>query len=96
MRCIGKDHSSICDKTTTTLSTTRSCSEAYPVVLIDIEGVKCRALIDTAAGASYASNALINYINKKPIRTETKKIETLISTNTIKFKIYSVKVQDIS
>ena len=96
MKCKGKHHSSICDKTTTTLLTTSCWSVTYPVVLIETEGVKCRTLIDTGAGASYASSTLINHINKKPFRTETKKIETLISTNTRNIKIYSVKVQDIT
>ena len=90
MKCKGKHHSSICDKTT------NSCFVTYPVVLIEIEGVKCLALRDTGAQASYASSTLINHINKKPIRTKTKKIETLISTNAKKIKIYSVKIQDIS
>ena len=65
VKCKGKHHSSICDKTTTTLLTTSSCSVTYSVVLIKIEGVKCRALIDTGAGASYALSTLINHINKK-------------------------------
>ena len=95
MKCKGKHHSSICDKTTTTLLTIRSCSVTYPVVLIETEGVKCHALIDTGVGTSYASNTLIDHINKKPIQTETKKIKTLMSTNTRKIKIYSVKIQDV-
>ena len=96
VKCKGKHHSSICDKTTTTLLTTTSCSITYPVVLIEIKEVKCRALMDTGAGASYASSTLMNHINKRPIRTETKKIKTLMSTNTRKIKIYSVKIQDIN
>ena len=88
MKCKGKHHSSICEETTTILLTTSSCSVTYPVVFIEIEGVKSCALIDTRAGASYASNTLINHINKKTIRTETKKIKTLMSTNTRKIKIY--------
>ena len=94
--CKGKNHSSICDKITTTVLTTSSCSVTCPVVLIEIEGVKYRALIDTGAGGSYISSTLINHINKKPIRTETKEIETLIRTNTRKIKIYSVRTEDIN
>ena len=71
-----KHHSPICDKTTTTLLPTSSCSVTYPVILIEIEGVKCSALIDTGAGATYASSTLINHIDKTPVPTEkTKKIE---------------------
>ena len=50
----------------------------YPVLVIEVEGVKCRALIDTGAGSSYESSNLINKINKKPIRRESKRIETLM------------------
>ena len=50
----------------------------YQVLAIEVEGVKCRALIDTGAGSSYASSNLINKINKKPIRRESKRIETLM------------------
>ena len=89
MKCKRKHHSSICDKITSTLLTTSSCSVTYPVVLIEIEAVKYRALIDTGAEASYASSTL-------PIQTEIKKTETLMSTNTRKIKIYSVKTQDIN
>ena len=86
----------MCDKTTTTLTTTSSRSVTYPVFLLEIEEVKWRNLIDTGAGASYASSTLINHINKKPIRTERKKIETLMSINTRKVKIYYVNIQDIN
>ena len=96
MKSKGKHHSLICDKPTTKLLTTSSCSARYPVVLIEIEGVKCRALIYTGAGASYTSSTLINHINKKPIRTETKKIETLMSTNIRNIKINSVRIQNIT
>ena len=89
VKCKRKHHSSICDKITSTLLTTSSCSVTYPVVLIEIEAVKYRALIDTGAEASYASSTL-------PIQTEIKKTETLMSTNTRKIKIYSVKTQDIN
>ena len=47
VKCKGKHHSSICDKTNTALLTTSNCSVTYPVVLIEIEGVKCLAVIDT-------------------------------------------------
>ena len=77
------------------LGTYSSISVTYPVVLIEIEGVKCRSLIDTGAGASYASSTLISHISKNPMQTTTKKIETLMDTNTRKIKIYSVKIQDI-
>ena len=32
----------------------------YPVVKVSVEGVLCRALLDTGAGSSYASAALLD------------------------------------
>ena len=46
--------------------------------MIELEGVKCTALIDTGAGSSYVSSKLISRLNKKPIRKESKRIETLM------------------
>ena len=60
----------------------------YPVLVIEVEGVKYRALIDTGAGSSYASFKLMHNINKKPIRRETKRIETLMHSVVKKTKIY--------
>ena len=39
----------------------------YPVVVVEVQGVKCRALLDTGAGCSYASAALIDHLK---IRTQ--------------------------
>lgn len=79
------------NKTTTPLLTTSSRSLTYPGILIEIEVIKCCALIDTGAGDSYSSSTLINHIDKKPTRTKTKQIKTLRRTNTRIIKIYSVK-----
>ena len=87
VKCKGKHHSSIFDKTTTPMLTTSSCSVKHPTVLIEMDGIKCQTLTDAGAGTSYASSTFISRINKKTIQTETKKIaankiETLMSTNT--------------
>ena len=66
----------------------------YPLVIIDIEGIKCRALIDTGAGASYASSTLIDRINKKHIRKKYKGTETIMSSSTKSIPVYSVEIRD--
>ena len=78
LTCKEKHHTSICEKGSNMLLTTNTSLVTYPVLVIEIEGVRWRALIDTGAGSSYASSKLINKINKKPIRRETKRIETLM------------------
>ena len=37
-------------------------SVIYPVVAVVVDGIKCRALLDTGAGSSYASAALVEQI----------------------------------
>ena len=42
----------------------------YPVVLVEVDGISCRVLLDTGAGSSYALTTLINKLNRKPDRKE--------------------------
>ena len=64
LTCKEKQHTSICEKGSNMLHTTNTSLVTYPVLVIEVEGVKCRALIDTGAGSSYASYKLISKINK--------------------------------
>ena len=70
-KCKRRHHTSICDvpgengpPTVRTkdklLNTATNANKpvVYPVVTADVNGVKCRALIDTEAGSSYASSKL--------------------------------------
>ena len=63
-------------------------------MVVEIEGVKCRALLDTGAGTSYVSSKIIDLVNKKPIRNETKTIQTLMSSSNQKIPVYSVNISD--
>ena len=92
--CKNKHHTSICEQSPDLLLTTNSDRVIYPVVLAKINGVKCRALLDTASGSSYASETLINKLKINPVRNETKTIETLTNFSTRKIKVYQVKIQD--
>ena len=74
------------------LHTPNTSLVTYPVLVIEVEGVKCRALIDTGAGSSYASYKLISKINKKPICRETKRIETLMHSVVKKTEIYQFEI----
>lgn len=62
--CNQKRHTSICDSAprsegllTAHLSDKREV--VYPVVLVNLDGMKTRALLDTGAGSSYASAQLM-------------------------------------
>ena len=79
---------------------TNSNACTYPSVIVNIEEIKCRALVDTRAGASYVSSTIISLINqkvnKKSITTESTGIETLVSSFMINIPVYSVEIKDIN
>ena len=98
--CNSKHHTSISDKNENVLLTTNSNACTYPLVIVRIEGIKCRTLVDTGAGASYVSSIIISLIkhkaNKKPIRTKSKRIETLVSSSMRKILEYLVEIKDVN
>ena len=62
------------------LVATGKSSVTYPVVVVEVCGIRCRALLDTGAGNSYASAALLGRIGEQPVRKEFRRIETLVQT----------------
>ena len=67
----------------------------YTVVVGEIEGVKCRALLNTGSGSSFASSTLITALGKKPVRQEFKSIEMMLQTMTRKIDVYEVEIADV-
>ena len=89
--CQRKHHTSICDKSSTMMMATESLV-IYPVVVVKVNNIMCRALLDTGAGSSYASAAILDRLNLKPIRNETKSIDMMMSSTTRKLEIYDVEI----
>ena len=82
-KCNGRHHTSICDKEPQQLLLT-TCEDAviYPVVVGKVDGITCRALLDTGAGSSYASAALVKHLRKQLAKIEHKRIDMMMcSTN---------------
>ena len=77
-----RHHTSICDSGTTEqmLVATGGGTVTYPVVVVDVNGIKCRALLDTGAGSSYASSAILNRFRKPPICKELRQIEMMMQS----------------
>ena len=82
------------------LLSTNSNACTYPLAIVNKEGIKCCILVDTGAGVSFVSSTIISLINqkanKKPIRTESKRIKTLVETSIRKVRVYSVERKDIN
>ena len=99
-RCTGKHHTSICDQEQQQFLIAREQYHAtepvtYPVVVVSVNGVKCRALLDTGAGSSYASKTLLDRIKLKPIRKERRRIDMMMQSVTQKIEVYDVNIASI-
>ena len=76
--CKGKHHSSYCKQSNTMMAATEG-SVIYPVVVVKVNNITCRTLLDTGAGSSYGSSAPLEKLNIQPLREETKQIEMIIN-----------------
>ena len=87
LHCHKRHHSSICDREQTdsgkqTLMTASENNEGImPVLTVKIDGITCRALIDTGAGRSAK---LLDLLKKKPSETKTRRVDMLISSKVTK------------
>jgi hypothetical protein len=68
----------------------------YPAVVVKVNGVECRALLDTGSGSSYASKALLDMIDQKPVRKEYRQIEIMMHTTEQMIEIHKVIVSNTS
>ena len=94
-KCNMKHHSSICT-TKDQLLTANGSNDGpivYPVVVVDIEGIKCRALLDTGAGNSYASAALLDLLPKRSRKKEVRRVEMMLGSVTREMEQSTVRVK---
>lgn len=67
----------------------------HPVVVMKVQGVNCRALLDTRAGSSYASAALLKLLKVRPYQREVRQIE-MLGAVTKQVEIFQVQVSSTS
>ena len=95
-KCGQKHHTSICMRGDQLLTATgKSGRVVYPVVKVSVEGVLCRALLDTGAGSSYASAALLEKLPKRPRVKEVRQIEMMLGSTTREVELSTIKVGSI-
>ena len=68
----------------------------YSVVVVEVEGIKCRALLDTSAGSSYASAALLDHISSIRHNKEVRKIEMLLGASTREVELATITISDVN
>ncbi|XP_028414393.1 uncharacterized protein LOC114537543 [Dendronephthya gigantea] len=107
-KCEERHHTSICDshdnnnddqasrKNSNVAMTTRQKSKAvFPVVVVQVNGIRCRALIDSGAGSSYVSAKLINLLKLQPSKSLIKNIDMLMASKSTKLEIYDLKFDSL-
>ena len=95
--CKRRHHSSICDRGSTEhmLVATGDTTVTYPVVVVNVEGIKCRALLDTGAGSSYASSALLECLQKLPTSRERWQIEMTMQSKNQVIELHKLKISNV-
>ena len=97
--CQKKHHTSICDRLGEQLMTATSAGKTaviHPVVVVKVQGVRCRALLDTGAGSSYASAELLKLLKVRPYQREVRQIEMMLGAVTKQVEIFQVQVSSTS
>ncbi|XP_028394878.1 uncharacterized protein LOC114519022 [Dendronephthya gigantea] len=96
-KCQRRHHTSICDKNepNPAMCQPSQTNVIYPVVVVELDGVKCRALLDTGSGNSYVSSTLMKLTKKKPVRQEIRTIEMMLHSTSKKIDIYGVKIGSV-
>jgi len=68
----------------------------HPVVVVKVQGVKCHAHLDTGAGSSYASTALLTLLRVRPYQREVRQIKMMLGAVTKQVEIFKVQVSSTS
>ena len=63
-------------------------SVMYPVVVVKVNNITCRPLLDTGAGSSYTSSALLEKLNIQSVTKETKQIELMMHSTVKKIDLF--------
>ena len=78
------------------ISTEENTEGIFPVVQIKVDGVECRALIDSGAGSSYTSAKLINLLKKRPVDVTKKRVDMLMGSHVAHLETYQASLGSVS
>ena len=78
------------------LTTKQTGEGLFAVVVVEVNGIKCRALIDSGAGSSYVSAKLIELLRIKPTDVQTKTIDMLMTSKIARLEVYDLQLQSVN
>ena len=95
--CERRHHTSVCNqpKERNNLMTAKNGEGTFPIVTVKVNGVTCRALVDSGAGSSYVSAKLVSLLNKKPVDVKMKQIDMLMSSKMERLETYETEIQSV-
>ena len=94
-KCGKRHHTSICDKPKVALTANGSTEGVFPVVLVKVDGITTRALVDSGSNSSYVSAKVVDMMRKKPSESTTRRVEMLMGTHTTKLELYDAELSSI-
>ncbi len=97
-KCNMKHHSSICTKKHPLL-TANGLNDGllvYPVAVVNVEGIKCRALLDTGAGNLYVSAALLDLLPRRSRKKKVRRVEMMLVLVTKEMELSTVHVEAVN
>lgn len=68
----------------------------YPAVVVEVEGIKSHTLLDTGAGSSCASAALLDHISNIGHKKEVGKIEMFLGASSREVELATINISDLN
>ena len=96
--CERRHHTSVCNQLKEEkklMTATKNGEGTFPVVTVKVNGVTCRALVDSGAGSSYASAKLVSLLDQKPVDAKMKQIDMLMSSKLECLETYETEIQSV-
>ena len=96
--CQKRHHTSICPTPGAEPGLTANVSDTtvvHPVVIVKVKGLKFRALLDSGASHSYVSSTLVDLVKATPVKSEDRRIATLMGTITTKLSQYDLCLEAV-
>ena len=104
--CERKHHTSLCDKPPKqppesrepgmTASQIGQSSVIHPVVVVKVNGLKFRALLDSGASHSYVSSKFVSLVKPEQKSSSVRQIAMLMGTTTKRLKTYDVDINSVN
>ena len=83
------------DKPEVALTANGSTEGVFPVVLVKVDGITTRALVDSGSNSSYVSAKVVDIMRKKPSESTTRRVKMLMDTHTTKLELYDAELSSI-